>query len=158
MKRLLALIALLTTGCVGGRINWYGYGTSFTFQGVPEPRCAAVVLAATRTLATCPAGYPAAGFVNWKPAPFDCDGRMVWGCSDTRSPWVAAHVALPPTGHAADSAMPEEIAHWVWARCSPTVRTEWNDIDAAGKSVQHRDHDFEQWYRLVAATSRANCL
>lgn len=134
------------------------FAAGFQHLGAPAPRCADAVVVAADTLTPCDGVRPLHGYAMWRPAPFMCDFQMVWGCSVPNRPYIAVDVALPPTGHASDSALPEEVAHWVWARCYPAVKTEWFVKDpATGRTVQVRDPQFKAWYGLVASTARAAC-
>jgi hypothetical protein len=129
------------------------YAVGVTNKGAPA-RCADAVWIAADTLLPDPALRPLHGVIVWHTAPFYCTmTQKVWGCvPDITAPFVNAAVVNNGV-HAGDTALPEEIAHWVWARCYPTVQTEWYGPDGAF----HRDPAFEKWFSLVADTARSAC-
>lgn len=136
--RALALLLLLS-GCTSIR-----YHCTWQWEGIDRPYCADEVLTLTRVLAPCSEGKPKHGSVYWYPVgPFKCDGRLVAGCAETATPYVRAWVSWPSSGHAADSAMAEEIGHWVFAHC--------------GKNNYDHEPEFVAWVNLVNSEARKVC-
>jgi len=169
MRATIVLTMLLATSCrygLGGPVDVYGYGSKWQYFGEPAPRCADEVHAAAMALAPCPKGVPRYGHITWHPTHFACGSAgEVWGCSDSQAYWVAVWAAVAP--NAADSAMPEEIAHWVWAKCELPVTEWWFDPAVGIKifggprptpgAIFQRDPAFQAWYTKVAETARKVC-
>lgn len=133
------------------------YATGWHHEGeVPKAPCTDVLLEVAEEKVPCPAAKPLHGRVVWSAKPFLCALQWVWGCSDPMSPFVDVNTA---TGaHASDTALAEEVAHWIWPRCFPTVKTEWMEKDpVTGKMVQKRDPAFQKWYVTVREEARARC-
>ena len=159
MLRLSLIAAATLSGCctlMPGRDNCdaakYAQGwTHNVLRGAEKPRCTDDLLAVADTLLPDPSLRPLHGVVQWHPGPFWC-GQMVWGCSSPEKSWVSVAVVGLPGVHASDTALAEEVAHWVWFRYRPGVLTEeWR----AG--AYWRDPDFQRWYQLVAAETRGLC-
>lgn len=132
------------------------YATGWKHIGeVPPAPCTPALLEAAEVAVPCAAAKPLHGVVIWHAAPFACDGVMVWGCSDPNTPYVEVHTAT--AAHAADTALAEEVGHWIWPRCFPGVKTEWYEKDATGRTIEVRDPAFQKWYVTVRAEARARC-
>ncbi len=131
------------------------YATGWTHLGaVPKAPCTDTLLAVAEEKVPCPAAKPLHGVVVWYAEPFMCDFQKVWGCSDPMTKYVSVDTAT--AAHVSDSALAEEVAHWIWPRCFPTVKTEWTEKDpVTGKILFKRDPAFQAWFMGVRAETRA---
>lgn len=146
MKRYIfaCIVLTVTAGC--SLLDPYGFRKQrFQWQGEPTPICADEVLAAARTLAICKEGVIDKGVVYWmKDLPFNCDGRLVWGCGQPELSYVKAFVAVTPSGYATDGALAHELAHWMFVHCKqPKGET---------------DPEFVAWHIMVNNEARKACL
>ena len=126
------------------------YGKGWTHQG-PKARCADELLDVANSTATYNL-RPLHGVIVWKERPFECGvGQWVWGCAPSiERSYVTAIVVT--AAHASDTALAEEIAHWVWYHYKPGVLTEeWRS------GVYWRDPEFKAWYEQVQRETREIC-
>jgi hypothetical protein len=85
----------------------------------------------------------------------------VWGCSlDIARDYVTVTSVGTPVDHASDTALAEEVGHWVWYHYKPQV----DPIEAIKppdadhpKTWYWRDPEFKAWYELVQAETRKIC-
>lgn len=133
------------------------YAVGWKHMGdAPPARCIDALLAVAEEKVPCAAAKPLHGFIVWHPAPFMCDLQMVWGCSSPLVPFAEIYTVTAP--HASDTAVAEEVGHWIWPRCFPGVKTEWYEKDpVTGRTIEVRDPAFKQWYLTVRGEARARC-
>ena len=131
----------------------YAVGFSHIFnRGVTEvPRCTAELLTMADTLLPDPSLRPLHGVVQWHAEPFMCPLQLVWGCSTVEDPFVSVAVVYAP--HASDTALAEEVAHWVWMRYRPNV---W-PVEEWRNGTYWRDPEFKAWFELVRTQTRGIC-
>ena len=160
---LLASLVITSGGCCtmtpgSPQCESRAYAQGWTHKN-PEWKapCADELLVVADTLLPDPALRPLHGVVVWYPGPFMCTmTQKVWGCApDIERDYVSV---LTATGsHASDTALAEEVAHWIWLHYKPNVLTEeWRVID--GQTVYWRDPEFKAWFESVRDEARRTCV
>lgn len=162
MLRLSLIAAVTLSGCCtlmpGSEVcDSRAYATGWTHKN-PDLKapCADELLAVADLLVPDPKLRPLHGVIVWHPEPFLCGLQKVWGCAPSiERDYVTV---LTATGsHASDTALAEEVGHWVWHHYRPQVWPieEWRVID--GKRVYWRDPEFKAWYESVQVETRRTC-
>lgn len=135
---------LLLAGCLCSRAEKLD---SVINEG-PVPFCADTTLKVIRAAAPCDK-RPFVGRVEWCNPPCTCGGVRVHGCSDGYSCNIDVLVEVVP--NASDSALAEEIGHWLWHWCFGRVGEVYTN------GVQVLDPDFARWLSSTNAAARTVC-
>lgn len=147
---LVAVLLLFLVACATPEKEW---GTISGFRIVLEPGVDKPPPGVAQVIETINASIPpggrslSVGSITFHPAPFVCGGMKVWGCS--QNDLVRAIVQVATAETAADSALVEELGHFVWEPLCGNCE-DWSSSDP-----NPRNPAFWQWIQDTRDAAKA---